>query len=74
MTTAATALHLLRRSRDAERDASIWHDDGRTVERLARDAGVRVEYVHVSLSTLTCERRTIEGGEEGRCKRQRFLT
>ena len=60
MTPAETALALLRESRDGAR---IWHDDGRTIERLARDAGVRVEYVHVNLCALMCEHRTIEGGE-----------
>ena len=62
MTPADTALALLRESRDGE-PARIWHDGGRTIEGLARDAGVRVEYVHVNLSALMCEHRTIEGGE-----------
>ena len=60
MTPADTALALLRESRDGAR---IWHDDGRTVERLAREARVRVEYVQVDLTALTCERRIVEGGE-----------
>ena len=61
MTPAETALALLRESRDGAR---IWHDDGRTVERLAREARVRVEYVQVNLAALTCERRVVEGGED----------
>ena len=60
MTPAETALALLLESRDGAR---IWHDDGRTVERLAREARVRVEYVQVDLTALTCERRIVEGGE-----------
>jgi hypothetical protein len=60
MTPADTALALLRESRDGER---IWHDDGETITRLARTAGVRVEYVRVNLTALTCERRIVEGGE-----------
>ena len=60
MTPAETALSLLRESRDGAR---IFTDDVRTVERLARDAAVRVVYVHVDLRALTTERRTIEGGE-----------
>ena len=56
-TPAETALALLRESRDGAR---IWHDDGRTVERLAREARVRVEYVQVNLAALTCERRIVD--------------
>ena len=59
-TPAETALALLRESRDGAR---IWHDNGETIERLARTAGVRVEYVQVDLTALTCERRVVEGGE-----------
>ena len=60
MTTAETALHLLRESRDG---ALVWHDDGATVRRLAESAGVTVRYVHVDLSSLTTEYRTIEPGK-----------
>ena len=56
MTPAETALALLRESRDGAR---IWHDDGATVGRLAREAAVRVEYVQVNLTALTCERRIV---------------
>lgn len=59
MTPAATALALLIQSRDAEHDAPIWHDNGRTVTRLAQTAGTRVTYVHVDLTALTTERRTV---------------
>ena len=66
MTPADAALSLLRESRDGAR---IWHDDGRTVERLAREARVRVEYVQVNLAALTCERRVVEGGiDDGRAQ------
>ena len=61
MTTASTALHLLRASRDADHDAPIWADNGATVTRLAREAGVMVTFVHVNLSALTTERRVVEG-------------
>ena len=57
MTPADTALALLRESRDGAR---IWHDDGQTIGRLARDARVRVVYVQVNLSALTYERRVLE--------------
>ena len=63
MTTASTALHLLRESRDADHDAPIWADNGATVRRLAASAGVTVRYVHVDLSSLTTEYRTIEPGK-----------
>ena len=58
---ADTAFALLRESRDGGR---IFTDNGATVTRLAREAGVRVEYVHVNLTTLTTERRTVEGKGE----------
>ena len=61
MTPADAALSLLRESRDGAR---IFGDNGRTVERLAREARVRVEYVQVNLAALTCERRVVEGGED----------
>ena len=56
MTPADTALALLRESRDGAR---IWHDDGAAIARLARTAHVRVEYVQVDLTALTCERRVV---------------
>ena len=56
MTPAETALALLRESRDGAR---IWHDDGAAIARLARTAHVRVEYVQVDLTALTCERRVV---------------
>ena len=58
MTTADTALALLRESRDGGR---IFADNGATVTRLAREAGVTVTYVHVDLSALTTEWRVVEG-------------
>ena len=64
MTTAATALARLRDSRDAEHDAPVWGDRGRSVAMLARAAGVRVDYVHVDLRTLETARRIVEGGKE----------
>ena len=62
---ADTALALLRESRDGTR---IFTDDGATVRRLAREAGVTVTFVHVDLTALTTERRVVEGkgGEDGR--------
>ena len=60
-TPAETALSLLRESRDGSR---IWHDDGATVGRLAREAAVRVEYLQVNLTALTCERRVVEGRKD----------
>ena len=58
--TPAEALARLRASRDADHDAPIWGDDGRSVRMLAEAAGVRVEYVHCNLTALTTERRTVE--------------
>ena len=58
MTPAETALALLLESRDGQ-PARIWHDNGATVTRLAREARVRVEYVQVNLAALTCERRVV---------------
>lgn len=60
MTPADTALALLRESRDGGR---IFTDNGATVTRLAREAGVTVTFVHVNLSALTTERRTVEPKE-----------
>ena len=62
MTPAETALALLLESRDGQ-PARIWHDNGAAIARLAREAAVRVEYVQVDLTALTCERRIVEGGE-----------
>ena len=60
--TASEALARLRASRDDERDAPIWADNGRSVRMLAEAAGVRVEYVHVTLGKeITTEYRTVEG-------------
>ena len=56
MTPAETALALLLESRDGTR---IWHDNGAAIARLAREAAVRVEYVQVDLTALTCERRVV---------------
>ena len=56
MTPAETALALLRESRDGAR---IWHDNGAAIARLACEAAVRVEYVQVNLTALTCERRIV---------------
>ena len=67
MTTASTALHLLRESRDADHDAPVWADNGRSVRMLAEAAGVRVEYVHCNLTALTTERRTVEPKEANEC-------
>ena len=66
MTTASTALHLLRESRDADHDAPIWADNGATVRMLAEAAGVTVTYVHVDLSALTTERRVVEPTNEAK--------
>ena len=63
MTLAATALATLRASRDDDHDAPIWHDNGRSSTRLARLAGVRVEYVHCDLTAQATERRTVDGAE-----------
>lgn len=65
MTPAATALSILRESRDAERDAPIWRDNGRTVAHLAQAAGVVVTYAHCDLTRLATEYRTAgKTGEE----------
>ena len=61
MTPADTALALLRDSRDGAR---IFTDNGRTVTRLAHEAAVRVEFLHVNLTALTCERRVVEGRKD----------
>ena len=59
--TPAEALARLRASRDADHDAPIWGDNGRSVAMLAEAAGVTVTYVHVNLSALTTEWRVVEG-------------
>ena len=59
--TASEALARLRASRDADHDAPIWGDNGRSARMLAEAAGVTVTYVHVNLSALTTERRVVEG-------------
>ena len=63
--TPADALARLRASRDADRDAPVWGDDGRSVRMLAEAAGVRVVYVHVELGReMTTEYRTVDGREQ----------
>lgn len=59
MTTASTALHLLRASRDADHGAPIWADNGATVRRLAEAAGVTVTFLHCDLSTGEVEYREV---------------
>lgn len=62
--TPAEALARLRASRDADHDAPVWGDRGRSVAMLARTAGVRVDYVHVELGRVwAVERRTVDGRE-----------
>ena len=61
--TPAEALARLRESRDADHDAPIWGDNGRSARMLAEAAGVTVTYVHVNLSALTTERRTVNPKE-----------
>jgi hypothetical protein len=57
----AFALAELRHSRDAETEATIWHDE-HDVEALANTAGVLVQYVHVELGhACTVEYRTVDG-------------
>lgn len=63
--SADTAISLLLDSRDGT-PAAIWHDNGRTIGRLARTAGVRVVFVHVELGhAMTTEYRTVDGREVG---------
>ena len=59
--TPAEALARLRESRDADHDAPVWGDDGRSVRMLAEAAGVTVTFVHCDLTTLTTEWRVVEG-------------
>ncbi len=58
--SADTALSMLRASRDGE-PAAIWHDNGRTITRLARTAAVRVVFVYVDLTAGTVEQREVDG-------------
>lgn len=60
--SAQTALSMLLDSRDGT-PAAIWHDNGRTIGRLARTARVLVQYVHVDMSAGTTEHRTVDGRE-----------
>jgi len=59
--TSHEALAILRASRDAEHDAPIWDDDGRSITQLAHVAGVKVTYVRVDLTQR--ELRTVEATE-----------
>lgn len=62
--TPAEALSALLESRDAEHDAPVWADGGRTITHLARVAGVRVTFAHCDLRELTTTYRTIDGRKE----------
>lgn len=61
--SAQTALSMLNESAAPETDARIWHDNGRTIGRLARTAGVLVTWLHVDFAAGTVERRTADGRE-----------
>ncbi len=62
--TPAEALARLAASRDAEHDAPVWGDNGRSVAMLAATAGVAVTYVHARLGReMTTEYRTVEGDD-----------
>ena len=37
----------------------LWHDNGASIEMLARQACASVTYAHVDLATLTTEYRTV---------------
>lgn len=37
----------------------LWHDNGASIEMLARQAGVAVTYIHTDLKTFTEETRTV---------------
>lgn len=63
MSTAATALAMLRESRDGQ-PARVWHDNGRTVGRLARTAGVVVTYALVDLAAGETTYRTVDGRQQ----------
>ena len=63
MTTPQDAMRRLLHSRDGERDAAIWHDNGRSVVHLARQAGALVTFAHVDLATLQTTYRTADGLE-----------
>ena len=58
------ALDALRAHRDTPGD--LYHDNGRHIVYLAKEAGVRVGVVHCDLTTLTTTRYTItpEGKRE----------
>jgi hypothetical protein len=60
----AEALAILRASANAEHDAPIWNDDGRTITQLAHEVGWRVAFVHVDLTERTTELRTVEAVEQ----------
>lgn len=60
--SAYTAMSMLLKSRDGQ-PAEIWHDNGRTIGRLARTAGVLVTWLHVDFAAGTVERRTADGRE-----------
>lgn len=51
------ALTALRENRDTNGD--IYHDGGRHIVYLAKEAGVSVGAVHVDLTTLTTTRYTV---------------
>ena len=61
--TPEEALRKLHESAYSERNALVFYDNGRSVAMLAEAAGVTVTYVHVNLSALTTERRTVEPKE-----------
>lgn len=63
--SADTAMQMLLQSVHADHDAAIWHDNGRTVTRLARTAGVRVTFAHVDMAAGTVDYRTADGREVG---------
>ncbi len=63
MTTPQDAVRRLLHSRDADQDAAIWHDNGRSIVHLARQAGVVVMFAHVDLATLQTTYRTVDGRE-----------
>ena len=50
------ALDALRLNRDS---IEVYHDNGRHLTHLAKEAGVKVTAVHVDLTTLTTTRYTI---------------
>ena len=50
------ALDALRLNRDS---IEVYHDNGRHLTHLAKEAGVQVQAIHVDLTTLTTTRYTI---------------